>query len=55
MLGYESSIKAGEYVLIEDASPLQLLEYLVKGDIRQNEIRFIEGWTFSELRVMSAY
>ena len=50
MLGYESSIKAGEYVLIEDASPLQLLEYLVKGDIRQNEIRFIEGWTFSELR-----
>ncbi|AKH37501.1 MULTISPECIES: endolytic transglycosylase MltG [Nitrosomonas] len=50
MLGYESLIKAGEYVLIEDASPLQLLEYLVKGDIRQNEIRFIEGWTFSELR-----
>ncbi len=50
VLGYESSIKAGEYVLVEDISPLQLLEYLVKGDIRQNEIRFIEGWTFSELR-----
>ncbi|SDY15428.1 endolytic transglycosylase MltG [Nitrosomonas sp. Nm33] len=48
--GYESLIKAGEYVLVEETSPLQLLEYLVKGDIRQNEIRFIEGWTFSQLR-----
>lgn len=48
--GYESSIKAGEYVLLEEASPLQLLEYLVNGDVKQNEIRFIEGWTFSQLR-----
>jgi UPF0755 protein len=50
VLGYESSIKAGEYVLVEDTSPRQLLEYLVKGDAKQNEIRFIEGWTFSQLR-----
>lgn len=50
VLNYESSIKAGEYVLVEDTSPLQLLEYLVKGDAKQNEIQFIEGWTFSQLR-----
>lgn len=50
MLGYESSIKAGEYELVENISPLQLLEHLVKGDIRLNEIRFIEGWTFSQIR-----
>jgi UPF0755 protein len=50
MLGYESSIKAGDYVLVENLSPMQLLEYLVKGDVKQNEIRFIEGWTFSQIR-----
>lgn len=49
-LGLESSIKAGDYVLVENISPLQLLEYLVKGDVKQNEIRFIEGWTFFQIR-----
>lgn len=50
VLGYEISIKAGEYALIKDTSPLQLLEYLVKGEAKQNTIQFIEGWTFSQLR-----
>lgn len=46
----ETAIKAGDYSLDGDISPLQLLEYLVKGDSQRNEIRFIEGWTFTQIR-----
>ena len=51
MNGLASSVKAGDY---EFAAPVfrrwQLLERITKGDISQSEIRFIEGWTFSQLR-----
>lgn len=50
ILDHESSVKAGDYVLTENVSPIQILEYLVKGDVKQNQIRFIEGWTFSQMR-----
>ncbi|MBK7354144.1 MAG: endolytic transglycosylase MltG [Nitrosomonas sp.] len=46
----ETAIKAGDYLLYKDISPLQLLDYLVKGDSQRNEIRFIEGWTFAQIR-----
>ncbi|HMU63059.1 MAG: endolytic transglycosylase MltG [Nitrosomonas sp.] len=46
----ETAIKAGDYLLNSDISPLRLLEYLVKGDSQRNEIRFIEGWTFAQIR-----
>jgi UPF0755 protein len=49
-LGKDSTIKAGDYLLTENLSQFELLEYLIKGDIRQNEIRFIEGWTFAQFR-----
>ncbi len=49
-LGSDSTIKAGDYLLTENLSQIELLEYLIKGDIRQNEIRFIEGWTFAQFR-----
>lgn len=49
-LGSDSAIKAGDYLLTENPSQIELLEYLIKGDIRQNEIRFIEGWTFAQFR-----
>ena len=50
LMGYESSIKAGDYKLTQLMSPVALLEYLVEGDIKQYEIKFIEGWTFSQIR-----
>ncbi len=50
VMGYAASLKAGDYELIESASPLQLLERITTGDVNQSEIRFIEGWTFSQLR-----
>lgn len=50
VMGYAASLKAGDYELIESASPLQLLERITAGDVNQSEVRFIEGWTFSQLR-----
>ena len=49
-MGLASSLKAGDYEIVESTSPLQLLERITKGDINQSEIRFIEGWTFAQLR-----
>lgn len=49
-MGLASSLKAGDYEIAEGTSPLQLLERITKGDINQSEVRFIEGWTFLQLR-----
>ncbi len=49
-LNQESAIKAGDYQLTENITQIALLEYLTKGDAKQNEVRFIEGWTFAQLR-----
>lgn len=50
LMGVASSLKAGDYEITASASPLELLKRITKGDISQSEIRFIEGWTFSQLR-----
>jgi len=50
LMGHESALKAGDYILNQQFSQVALLEYLIEGDVKQNEIRFIEGWTFSQLR-----
>lgn len=50
LMGYSSSLKAGDYELTESISPWQLLKRVTNGDVNQSEIRFIEGWTFSQLR-----
>ncbi|SFE32075.1 endolytic transglycosylase MltG [Nitrosomonas sp. Nm166] len=49
-LNQESAIKAGDYQLTGNLSQIALLKYLTKGDPKQNEITFIEGWTFAQLR-----
>ncbi len=49
-MGNESAIKAGDYTLTENLSQVALLEYLIQGDVKQNEIKFLEGWTFSQIR-----
>ncbi|MGG7054255.1 endolytic transglycosylase MltG [Nitrosomonas sp. ANs5] len=48
--GNQASIKAGDYELTGNLTPLQLLDYLVQGDVKRHEITFIEGWTFSQFR-----
>jgi UPF0755 protein len=49
-LGHDSSIKAGNYKLSKNTSPLRLLKIITEGDVNQSEIKFIEGWTFSQFR-----
>jgi len=50
LLNKESALKAGDYRLTRNVSQIALLDYLVKGDVHQNEVRFVEGWTFSQFR-----
>ncbi len=49
-LDRESAIRAGDYQLSQNLTQIALLDYLVKGDAKQTEIRFIEGSTFAQLR-----
>ena len=50
LMGYSSLLKAGDYEITESISPWQLLKRVTNGDVNQSEVRFIEGWTFSQLR-----
>jgi UPF0755 protein len=49
-LGRDQDIKAGSYELAAAPTPLELLDKLTRGDVTQAEVRFIEGWTFRQLR-----
>lgn len=49
-LKQESAIKAGDYLLNETVTQLALLNYLTSGDAKRNAVKFIEGWTFAQLR-----
>jgi UPF0755 protein len=49
-LGRAQDIKAGSYELSSAPTPLELLDKLTRGDVLQSEIKFIEGWTFRQLR-----
>lgn len=50
LMGVATLLKAGDYELTASISPFQLLQLITRGDSSQSEIRFIEGWTFSQLR-----
>jgi UPF0755 protein len=50
ILGRERDIKAGNYVVTQPVTPVELLEKLTRGDVTQAEIRLIEGWTFAQFR-----
>ena len=47
--GASNSIKAGEYTLRANLSPVQLLNKLIKGETIQFALTVIEGWTFKQL------
>ena len=49
-LGRERDIKAGNYLLTQPITPIDLLDKLTRGDVTQAEIRLIEGWTFAQFR-----
>ena len=51
-LGRAQDVKAGSYELTAAPTPLELLDKLTRGDVTQAEARFIEGWTFRQLRAL---
>lgn len=50
VLGKAADIKAGSYEVVTGVTPWELLEKITRGDVSQVEIKFIEGWTFRQLR-----
>jgi UPF0755 protein len=50
LFGKAGSIKAGNYELEADITPLDLFYKITRGDVSQVEIVFIEGWTFKQMR-----
>ncbi|MGH8661953.1 MAG: endolytic transglycosylase MltG [Burkholderiales bacterium] len=50
LLGEARTIKAGNYELGEPVTPYHLLQKIVHGDVTQAAVRFVEGWTFRQMR-----
>lgn len=46
----ESLIKAGDYTLSKNYTLIELLNYLIEGDVKQAAIKFVEGSTFAQIR-----
>ncbi len=51
VLGSAKQIKAGNYELNSEITPLELLQMVTKGETNQRQIVVIEGSTFKELRM----
>jgi len=50
VLGKEASLKAGIFEVEEGITARGLLDKLVRGEVAQSEILFVEGWTFRQMR-----
>ena len=50
LMGAAGEIKAGSYEVGAQVAPYRLLEKIVRGEFAMAEVRFIEGWTFTQLR-----
>lgn len=50
LTGKAGAVKAGNYLLEQPPTGLELYRMLTRGEVRPSEIRFIEGWTFRQLR-----
>lgn len=50
ILGRAGEIKAGNYEIAENLSPLAMLDRITRGDVTQSEIIIIEGWNFRQVR-----
>jgi UPF0755 protein len=48
--GKSTKLKAGNYELKPGATPLALIDQLVRGEFAQESLSIIEGWTFSQMR-----
>lgn len=48
--GKAQDIRAGSYEVVRGARPEDLLDKITRGDFALAEVRFLEGWTFRQLR-----
>ncbi|MBI1886808.1 MAG: endolytic transglycosylase MltG [Nitrosomonadales bacterium] len=48
--GSSGQLKAGQYSLDRDVSPMELLQIITRGEVIQSQISIIEGWAFKQLR-----
>ncbi len=53
--GESRRIRAGSYELARGATPVTLLQMMVRGDERYAVVRLIEGWTFRQFRAELAH
>ena len=49
LTGDAARVRAGEYLLQNDATPKQILAQFIAGDVRLYSFTIVEGWTFEEL------
>lgn len=47
-------LQAGSYAFSSGLTPIQLLEKMTRGDVSMREVRFIEGWTWRQMRAALA-
>ena len=52
--GAETSVRAGEYLLQQGQTPIDLLETFTRGNSIQYSITIIEGWTFKQMLAVIA-
>ncbi len=45
-----SQLKAGEYLLNQNLTPLSLLDKITQGDVIQKAITLVDGWNFKQIR-----
>ncbi|MEX0958453.1 MAG: endolytic transglycosylase MltG [Burkholderiales bacterium] len=50
LLGKAGHLKAGSYEVDQSIAPISLLNKLERGEFAQGQVRFIEGWTFRQIR-----
>ncbi len=50
VLGKSSEMKAGSYEAAGSITPLRVVDKLARGEFTTGKIRFIEGWTFRQMR-----
>ncbi len=46
--GRAGQLQAGEYELQPSVTPVELLEMLVNGEVKQYQLTLVEGWTFDQ-------
>ena len=50
LLGEATNIKSGTYQVVEATTPYELLQMITAGDVTQHSVKFVEGWTFRQMR-----